>query len=342
MSLAVLRTTWGFDEWVYEPSEWASHLAALAAEGYVGVDADLSFVASVEGGKRWALLCRENGLQFVPTVATATSAAGIESYEVQEHLASLRMLAREAAMTGVALLNVHGGHDGWSLRDAVSYLTGALAIQDDTGVSITHETHRRRLFHSPWQTTAILEAMPATASSRLQLTADLSHWVVVGSRFYDYPADAAPFERAMSLLAERCVLIHARVGYTEGCQVPHPAAPEYRFALEAHEAWWARIWRAQLARGRPLLVMPEFGPAPGVASTLVSAYMPRLPFTGQPIADVNELNGWMAARLRECHGEELGQCQPAAAAAAAATAAAAAAAAATAAATAVGNGIARL
>ena len=147
--------------------------------------------------------------------------------------------------------------------------------------------------------TAILDAMEPEASQRVRLTADLSHWVVVGSRFYDYPADAVPFERAMAHLEQRCVLIHARVGYSEGCQVPHPAAPEYRHALEAHEAWWERLWKAQLTRGEKPLVMPEFGPVPGAATTKVSAYMPRLPFTDVPVADVNKVNEWMARRVRE-------------------------------------------
>jgi len=121
----------------------------------------------------------------------------------------------------------------------------------------------------------------------------------VGSRFYDYPADAALFERAMSHLEERCILIHARVGYSAGCQVPHPAAPEYQYALEVHEAWWERLWRAQLKRGETPLVMPEFGPIPGAATTKVSAYMPRLPLTNVPVADVNEVNEWMGRRVRE-------------------------------------------
>ena len=54
-------------------------------------------------------------------------------------MASLTTLAREAAITNVTLLNVHGGHDGWGVADAVAYLTGALAIQDELGVPIAHE-----------------------------------------------------------------------------------------------------------------------------------------------------------------------------------------------------------
>jgi len=299
----LIRTTWGFDSWIYVPSEWDLRLAGIAASGYAGIDADLEFVASIEGGTRWASLCRQHGLQFIPTVATDTDATGIKSRSPERHLADLRRLAELARSTQVRLLNVHSGHDSWSPADAVTYLQGVLEIEKNSTVEITHETHRRRLFHSPWQLTAVLEAMEPQDAEKVKITADLSHWVVVGSRFYDYPADEAPFERAMSHLSRRCVYIHARVAYTEGCQVPHPAAPEYKFALDVHEAWWERIWRAQQARGLPALTMPEFGPTPQSRSTIVSAYMPRLPFTDQPVADVNEVNEWMAQRLREWFAE---------------------------------------
>lgn len=295
----MLRTTWGFDDWVYRPQDWAARLSTLSAEGYIGIDADLDFVSTIKGGSTWAYLCQEHGLQFVPTVATATGSEGIFSNSVADHLESLRNYARLARSANVTLLNVHGGYDGWSVQDAVEYLSGALEIEAAEGVRIAHETHRRRLFHSPWQLTAVLEALPKGISKQIKLTADLSHWVVVGSRFYDYPADAGPFETAMKHLVSRCVHVHARVAYSEGCQVPHPSAPEYKFALDAHMAWWSRICEAQEARADACMIMPEFGPVPGAKHTISSAYMPRLPFTDQPVADVNECNTWMASHIRQ-------------------------------------------
>jgi hypothetical protein len=94
----------------------------------------------------------------------------------------------------------------------------------------------------------------------------------------------------IALCAERAHHIHARVGYDQGAQVPHPAAPEYREALEAHENWWAQIWRSQLLRGLSVSTMtPEFGP---------DGYLHCLPFTGAPVADLEQINTWMAERQR--------------------------------------------
>ncbi len=72
--------------------------------------------------------------------------------------------------------------------------------------------------------------------------------------------------------------------------MPHPAAPEYRPALEAHERWWRRIWQAQAERGVAVSTMtPEFGP---------DGYLHCAPFTQTPVGDLDEINAWMASRER--------------------------------------------
>ena len=147
----MLRTTWGDDSWVYESEQWGARLAALAEAGYEGVDADLNFVASIDSGRRWTELCHANRLRFTPTVATATSAAGIDSFAVADHLVSLEQLLQQARATNASLLNVHGGHDGWDPAQGASYLKAALELAAKYGVPMAHETHRRRLFHSPWR-----------------------------------------------------------------------------------------------------------------------------------------------------------------------------------------------
>ncbi len=72
--------------------------------------------------------------------------------------------------------------------------------------------------------------------------------------------------------------------------MPHPAAPEYRGALAAHQRWWEIIWTRQRERGYRLSTMtPEFGP---------DGYLHQLPFTRAPVADLREINRWMAATER--------------------------------------------
>jgi hypothetical protein len=73
--------------------------------------------------------------------------------------------------------------------------------------------------------------------------------------------------------------------------VPHPAAPEYRAALEAHERWWDALWSAQVLAGCTITTMtPEFGP---------DGYLQARPFSAEPVASLDEINRWMAARQRE-------------------------------------------
>ena len=79
--------------------------------------------------------------------------------------------------------------------------------------------------------------------------------------------------------------IHARVGYDQGPQVPHPAAPEYAAALAAHQRCWEAIWTAQREQGLAVTTLtPEFGP---------DGYLHTLPFTQQPVANLWQVNSWM-------------------------------------------------
>jgi len=79
--------------------------------------------------------------------------------------------------------------------------------------------------------------------------------------------------------------------------VPHPAAPIHREALEAHERWWTQIWRNQSARGLTVSTLtPEFGP---------DGYLHSLPFTNVPVADLTQINHWMAGREKRLFAETM-------------------------------------
>jgi hypothetical protein len=84
-------------------------------------------------------------------------------------------------------------------------------------------------------------------------------------------------------------LIHARVGYAQGPQVPHPAAPEYAKELQQHTKWWRQIAGYHRdTQKEELLITCEFGPPP---------YLHTLPFTGQQVASQYELNLFMKDHL---------------------------------------------
>src|SRR5207237_10016506 len=142
-------------------------------------------------------------------------------------------------------------------------------------VQVSHETHRGRVFYSPWATMPLVRQFP-----ELKLNFDLSHWTCVAERMLDGE------EENLKFLATRCIHIHARVGYEEGPQVPDPRAPEYQRHLEAHERWWGLVWDSQQKRGLEVSTLtPEFGP-PG--------YLHTLPFTNVHVTDLCEVCNWQS------------------------------------------------
>jgi hypothetical protein len=92
-------------------------------------------------------------------------------------------------------------------------------------------------------------------------------------------------------IAPQVAHIHARVGYDQGPQVPHPAAPAYAAALAAHQRWWEILWRAQQAAGcRVSTMTPEFGP---------DGYLHHTPFSEEPVGDLWQINNWVRQRERQ-------------------------------------------
>jgi len=166
----------------------------------------------------------------------------------------------------------------------------ALQVERELGITITHETHRRRQLFSPWQARDLF-ALPSLAE--LKITSDLSHWCVVCEHVFDEgdPRDSTWWPAMLQQLAHRTMLIHARVGFDEAVQVNDWQAPEHSQSLKQFLKWWSTIWAAQAARGdRVTWCEPEFGPAP---------YVPTLPYTQAPVADIWQLNSNMAKLLRQ-------------------------------------------
>jgi hypothetical protein len=156
----------------------------------------------------------------------------------------------------------------------------ARQLEVELGVRVVHEIHRGRATFSTTATAALLEELPD-----LKLAADFSHWCCV------HESLLADQEERVERAIKRSYHIHARVGHPEGPQVTDPRAPEWQEAVAAHLGWWQRIVDHHRASGSAILtICPEFGP-PG--------YMPTLPYTRQPVADLWELNCYMKDLLQK-------------------------------------------
>lgn len=271
MKLKIFKTLWGHTGSVDDA------ITACGKNNFDGIDGQPpdSVAERLEFQKKLTFA----GLNYIAEICTAGSYVPDRHATPAEHLESLRVKAEAALECQPLFLTIIAGCDAWSIAQSVDFFGEAILIADKLGVTASFETHRSRSFFNPWTTREILLQLP-----ELKLTCDFSHWCVVCERLIDTEPDV------LALCAERAHHVHARVGYDQGPQVPHPAAPEFRGALEAHEKWWSQIWRSQIARGMTVFTMtPEFGP---------DGYLQCAPFTGKPVADLAEINLWMAARQK--------------------------------------------
>lgn len=268
-----MRILYGKSMWGSAPCDTGVFLDRAKADGFDAVELPCGHLP--EPAERLARMCEERGLAWVAALATA-------GRNPEEHARSLERSVREAAAGRPDWINVHTGKDWFAMADNLALFELASNLARELAVRLVHETHRGRALFAAPVTVEYLRAAPD-----LRLCADLSHWMVVHeSGLEDQPG-------AVAAAIERADCIHARVGFAEGPQVPHPLAPEAAEDLERHVSIWRRILdRRAAAKAESVLITPEFGPAP---------YMPRLPFTAQPVADewrVNvEFKDWLKANV---------------------------------------------
>jgi sugar phosphate isomerase/epimerase len=266
MKIKYLCSLWGMDQPTLK-----ANLKKIKEAGFDGVEMG----APLEKQKRKDLrsMLKELDLDFVAQQWTRGESP-------QEHAASFEEQARNGAKLKPLLINSQAGKDYYSTQDNLAIIAKTQELEEELGVIIAHEIHRTRMTYSTNATMAILDEKPD-----IKLTADLSHWCVVHeSLLQDQYAQMA---RAL----ERCVHIHARVGQPEAPQVSDPRAPEWQEAVDVHVQWWQEIVEANKRRGAKMLtICTEFGPP---------RYLPVMPYTRQPVANLWEINVWMCNLLKE-------------------------------------------
>ncbi|WP_127588498.1 sugar phosphate isomerase/epimerase family protein [Paenibacillus koleovorans] len=261
MKLSIAKSTWGMTGTLLENTK------QIIAGGYTGIETVIpreqdraAFLDTVRGG----------GLDLMIQVFT----------EGPDHYASFRAQVEQAASLQPKLIVSHSLKDSSPLDEQRRFFEQALKLEREIGIPIAHETHRGRAFFTPWHTAQMLTEFP-----ELNVTADFSHFCCVCESLLGDQEDN------LKRIIARALHVHARVGYAEGPQVPHPAAPEYASELAAHEGWWEQIFAARAAAGHTVTtVTSEFGP-PG--------YLHTLPFTNAPVANLWDVCLWMQGRLKE-------------------------------------------
>ncbi|WGQ11351.1 sugar phosphate isomerase/epimerase [Pedobacter gandavensis] len=258
--------------WGMRPMPITSFLEKARNDGYHGVEIALN--PDTMDIKTIKEQCDDAQLELI---AQHPYAAGITANEMlPDYLSKLeRILAIEPVM-----VNCHTGRDYFSIPDNLKFLTAADQLSKAAGISVSHEIHRGRFSFCAPLISDYFEAFP-----ELKLTADFSHWCVVSESLLEQ--QQATLDRAI----QHCSHLHARVGYAQGPQVPHPFAPEYHLELQQHLSWWMAILKAHISQQKERLTITcEFGPSP---------YMHSLPFTNAPIASQWELNLLMKTYLQD-------------------------------------------
>jgi sugar phosphate isomerase/epimerase len=249
MKLKLVKSFWGMT------GSWEEKFRQIAGAGYAAVEGQPP--VSQDEAALFKRLLAEHRLDYIAMVIT----------EGPDHFASFRDQIEHARTFSPLKVTVHGGKDWWSFERQKPFFAAALEIERRIGIEVNHETHRGRPMFTPSATARLLREFP-----ELHVNADFSHFVnVCESRLEDQAED-------MALCIARARHVHGRIGHEEGPQVNDPRAPEWSRQVAAHEAWWDEIVRARLKAGADHFTFnPEFGPP---------NYMPTLPHTCQPVADL--------------------------------------------------------
>lgn len=272
MQLHLFKTLWGFEGTI------GSAIKQLLAADMQGLEGPAPAL-KIERENMYSLLA-ENDIAYIAEITTAGSYVPERHASLQQHLDSLQRKLENSAELEPLFVTCLGGCDAWPEQKSVEFFQRAIELSQQYKLDISFETHRSRSLFNPWITQRITEQIP-----EIKLTVDFSHWCVVCERLMDTELDV------IHAIADKVQHIHARVGYDQGPQVPDPRAPEYETALRAHQGWWEILWQSQHHRGFEITTMtPEFGP---------DGYLHLQPYTQEPVADLWQLNCWMANEERE-------------------------------------------
>lgn len=226
-------------------TEWTldEKFARVKAAGFEGVDCSLSAETETEVSE--ALKRHDLRLSL-----------GHRPFSVEE----TRETIDRAVRLGAEFITCQPASAYHSLQDVVQIVTEGRKIANDAGIPYYVETHRNNYTENLRQTIELIEAVPD-----IRITADLSHFVVVGE-FYGWAEEGAA--EKMAPVLERVSHIHGRVSDGEAAQVDvgDGSGPTPQFFVSLWEIAM-RNWLKGAGPGDILTFHSELGP-PRYALTL--------------------------------------------------------------------------
>lgn len=145
---------------------------------------------------------------------------GVIQGDFEESIAIYEAHLRNACSVPSLFVNIQTGKDYYTFEQNLQFLALAKEISSRTGVTVLHETHRGKFSFAAHIARNFLDNNPD-----LRITADFSHWCCVAeSLLKDQNENVA-------LAITRTDHIHARIGFSEGHQIPDPRVLEWQFVF---------------------------------------------------------------------------------------------------------------
>lgn len=256
MKLEFYAPLWGSDHMPFE-----AFLDKACENGFSGVEMPFprEFLSESERVKRVHLI-KSRGLKLI-TQHYETVTPDFTQYKKELKSRMLDILATEPIC-----VNSQTGLDFFEFEQSLELIDLLDDMSQRSGIPIYHETHRGRFNFAAHVCAKFVKARP-----NILQTADFSHFCCVAGNLLELQ------QHNLEIILPTIRLIHSRVGFSEGPQVPDPKAPEYQPEVKTHLTWWLEILKQAKNRGcESFPITTEFGPPP---------YMPTIPFSQKPTTD---------------------------------------------------------
>lgn len=246
MRLKILCPQWG-----HEQLETEAFFAKVKEAGYDGVDTWLP--ENKEERTKFIRLLNEYDLSMVSHQHQA------KGNTIEVFCQSFEYYLNLSMESNPLLINSHSGKDHFTLEEQLKVIDVAENFSVQKGIRIAHETHRGRIGFGPVNARELFALRP-----RMKITADFSHWVCVTESYLEN------FKAEVDEAIKRSEHIHARVGFTQGPQIPDPRSAFWQEQVDFFLSLWERIIQYQRSIGTDVFTLtPEFGPQPYMWTSLI-------------------------------------------------------------------------
>jgi len=303
MRLRLYRSLWGVIKQADGPLTFEQALPKIKSLGYDGIECATKFGMDM-GPQYFKRMLKDHDLKYTAMIFSSGPAAVVPGADcnryprhpkpgrsVSQHLDVFKAQVDAALELDPVQINSHSGNDYFFKSEQEQFFAGAIEYEKtNSNKPILHETHRKRILHSPW----VARDLVPLFKGDLKIVADYSHFLCVA----ETNTEDLELNRVIDLLAPYVRHIHARVGYDHGPQVPDPRATHWKDYVTGMERWWSAIFKSQQGMGiNECSVTPEHGPP---------NYQVCEPNWQTPLADIWEVNTWIGSRVKNRFQETTG------------------------------------